>query len=82
MPRYISCHTIACMTMQQVRHLKECFTEQSETRLRRLVGSQIAGKLLLEVEAPARESLEQLFGSNRIHYDWLLRVEFDEQPSL
>ncbi len=78
MPSYVSCHTIACMTLQQIRYLKTVLEDQSRIQLKRLFGSQISGKLLVELEAENREDVEDIFSSNRIHFDWLIRVEFDE----
>ncbi|MBI4447020.1 MAG: hypothetical protein HY645_14085 [Acidobacteria bacterium] len=79
MPQYISCHTIACMTVQQVRQLAEKLKGQPQVKVHRIVGSQVLGKILMEAEADARENLERVFEANHIHYEWIFRVEFDER---
>ncbi len=84
MPHYISCHSIACMTRQQIGYLENLLRNQTRLKLYRLTGSQIEGKLLLEIEGDKREIIEQVFQSNNIHYDWLIRIEFENrwpQPS-
>ena len=77
MSRYISCHTIACMTLQQIGYLKNVLESQPQIQIKRFFGSQISGKLLIELEAESRENIENVFSSHRIHFDWLIRIEFD-----
>lgn len=71
---------MACMTLQQIRQLGRVLAGRPEMKLRRLVGSQIQGKLLLEIEAADAQVLEETYQTHRIHYEWILRVEFDEIP--
>lgn len=78
MANYISCHSIACMTLQQIRYLENVLQDQPAIQLRRLMGSQISGKLRIEMEAESREELQRVFQSNNIHFDWVIRVEFDK----
>lgn len=66
------------MTLQQIRYLENVLPDQPAIQLKRLMGSQISGKLLIEMEAESREELQRVFQSNNIHFDWVIRVEFDK----
>lgn len=68
------------MTIQQVRYLQKLLQSEPELRLKRLAGGQIAGKLLMEIETEGRAILEQVYQTHNVHYDWIMRVEFDEKP--
>jgi hypothetical protein len=35
------------------------------------------GKLLVEIEAPGRAELEKWFVVQKLHFDWILRIEFE-----
>ncbi|HEY6330247.1 MAG TPA: hypothetical protein VI756_12985 [Blastocatellia bacterium] len=85
MARYISSHTTACMTRQVLEQLVKGMHSASDETVRfvRLRGNLIEGKLIGEFEAPSLDLLTEWFKQQKIHFDWLLRVEFEyDGPSI
>lgn len=77
MPRYLSQHTLACLTRQGASELaRRLFATQTVTARRVLVNMQ-EGKMLVEFNAPSREELEKHLAAEKFHFDWLLRVEYE-----
>lgn len=77
MPRYLSQHTLACLTRQGANELaRRLFAAQPITARRVLVNMQ-EGKMLVEFEAPNREDLEKHLAAEKFHFDWLLRLEYE-----
>lgn len=77
MPRYISQHTLACLTRQGATELaRRLFAAESVTARRVLVNMQ-EGKMLAEFDAPSREDLEKHLLAEKFHFDWLLRIELE-----
>jgi len=79
MPRYLSLHTLACLTRQGADHLAARLAAADRVTARRVVMNMLEGKMLVEFESPDRETLEKWLGKEGFHYDWLLRVEFEAQ---
>lgn len=77
MARYISQHTLACLTRQGADELARRLHDASAVRARRVLVNMQEGKMLVEFEAPGRDELEKWLASQRFHFDWLLRVEFE-----
>jgi hypothetical protein len=77
MPRYISMHTLACLTRQGAEQLIARLTAAERVTMRRVQVNMIEGKMLVEFEAADREALESWFRDEKFHFDWLLRVEFE-----
>ncbi|MFZ3200233.1 MAG: hypothetical protein WA175_03680 [Candidatus Acidiferrales bacterium] len=77
MPRYISQHTLACLTRQGAEQLAERLHAGVPVAARRVLVNMQEGKMLVEFDAPGREDLEKWLASEKFHYDWLLRVEFE-----
>jgi len=77
MPRYISQHTLACMTRQGVAELSKRLHRQGAVSARRVLVNMQEGKMLVEFEAPGREELEKWLEGEKFHYQWLLRVELE-----
>ena len=77
MPRYLSQHTLACLTRQGAEELaRRVHAAKEVTALRVLVNMQ-EGKMLLEFDAAGREQLEKWFAAEKFHFDWLLLIEFE-----
>jgi hypothetical protein len=77
MARYISQHTLACLTRQGAEELgRRLHTARTVTARRVLVNMQ-EGKMVVEFEAPSREELEKWLATEKFHFDWLLRLEFE-----
>lgn len=77
MPLYISAHTTACLTKQATRELMQGLLYASEVKVRRAVWSQLAGRMLTEVEAPDQTTLEKFFETRRINCEWVMRIDLD-----
>ncbi len=77
MPRYISQHTLACLTRQGANELaRRLRAGTSVSALRVLVNTQ-EGKMLVEFDAPSRDELEKYLAAEKMHFDWLLRIELE-----
>lgn len=77
MPRYLSQHTLACLTRQGAEQLaKRILTANTVSGLRVMVNMQ-EGKMLAEFDAANREELEKWLATEKFHFDWLLRIEFE-----
>ena len=77
MPRYISLHTLACLTRQGAEQLTARLAAADRVTMRRVQINMIEGKMLVEFEAQDRETLDKWFRDEGFHYDWDLRVEFE-----
>lgn len=77
MARYISQHTLACLTRQGAAELARQFHAGTQVKARRILVNMQEGKMLAEFDAPSREELEKWLDSRKFHFDWLLRVEFE-----
>ena len=75
MPRYLSLHTLACLTRQGAEQLVAQLESAEAFATRRLLVNLTEGKMLVEFEAPGREAIERWFEQQKFHHDWLLRVE-------
>jgi hypothetical protein len=77
MPRYLSQHTLACLTRQGAEELcKKILSAKTVTGRRVLVNMQ-EGKMVAEFEAASREEMEKWLATEKFHYDWLLRLEYE-----
>ncbi len=79
MPRYLSLHTLACLTRQDAEELTARLTAATSITTRRVLVNLVDGKMLVEFEAADRPVLEQWLKAQGIHYDWVMRVEFEAQ---
>ena len=77
MARYISQHTLACLTRQGAQHLSQRLHAGAEIAARRVLVNMQEGKMLVEFEVPDREALEKWLAKEKFHFDWLLRVELE-----
>ena len=77
MPRYLTQHSLACLTRQGAEQLsKRLYAATAVTTKRVLVNMQ-EGKMLVEFDAAGRDELEKWLAAEKFHFDWLLRVEFE-----
>src|SRR5262249_20772905 len=79
MPRYVSSHTLACMTRQGAEQLTARLTAPNPIMARRVQVNLVDGKMLVEFEAATREALEEWLAGQGVHYDWLMRIELELQ---
>ena len=81
MARYISQHTLACLTRQGADELARRLHDGTEIKARRVLVNMHEGKMLVEFDAPGREELEQWLSAQKFHFDWLLRIELESLGS-
>lgn len=79
MARFISCHTLACLTRQGAEDLTVRLNRGTNVRARRVVVNLYEGKMLGEFEAENREEVEKWFQEQGFHFDWLMRVELESE---
>jgi hypothetical protein len=77
MPRYITQHSLACLTRQGAEELSRRFHGAGPVSARRVLVNMHEGKMLVEFDAPDREQLEKWLAAEKYHFDWLLRVELE-----
>jgi hypothetical protein len=77
MPLYISAHSTACLTKQALRKIIGNLTNAREVKVRRCLASQIGGRMLTEIEAADRSSLEKFFQSHLINCEWIMPIDLD-----
>ena len=77
MPRYISQHTLACLTRQGAEELSRRMLGAAPVTARRVLVNMLEGKMLVEFDVPSREALEKWLALEKFHFDWLLRIELE-----
>ena len=77
MPRYLSQHTLACLTRQGAEELAKRILAAQSVAARRVLVNMQEGKMLAEFDATTREELEKWMAAEKFHFDWLLRVDFE-----
>jgi hypothetical protein len=79
MARYVTMHTLACLTRQGAEQLVARMHAATEVTLRRAQVNMIEGKMLVEFEAVDRERLEKWLDGASMRPDWLLRIEYEAE---
>lgn len=77
MPRYLSSHTLACLTRQGAEELIKSLWKPGACRPLRALVNLTEGKMLVEFEAADREAAAAWLHSMSFHWDWLLRLELE-----
>jgi hypothetical protein len=77
MARYISQHSLACLTKQGAEELTRRLYSAERVAARRVLVNMQEGKMLVEFDAPTREDLEKWLAAEKFHFDWLLRIELE-----
>ena len=77
MARYISQHSLACLTRQGAEQLSKKLQAGPDVAALRVLVNMQEGKMLVEFEVPDRQSLEKWLAKEKFHFDWLLRVELE-----
>lgn len=79
MARYLSLHSLACLTRQGAGELVARLAGSRAFRFERAAVNLTEGKMLVEYEAADRKDIEGWFAQERFHSDWLLRVELESR---
>jgi hypothetical protein len=77
MPRYVTSHTLACLTRQGAEELATRLFSATPVKVLRIQVSMIDGKMLVEIEADSRDALESWLKGQGFHYEWVMRVELE-----
>lgn len=80
MPRYLSQHSLACLTRQGAEQLSKKIYAATAVSAKRVLVNMHEGKMLVEFDAASREELEKWFAAEQFHFDWLLRIEWQSRP--
>jgi hypothetical protein len=75
MPRYLTQHSLACLTRQGAEALAERMHGAGSTHAERILVNLAEGKMVAEWRAEGRETLEAWLRSEKVHFDWVLRIE-------
>lgn len=79
MARYLTQHTLACLTRQGAEALAARLAAAQGVVTRRVLVNMTEGKMLVEFEAAGRAALEQWLEREGFHFDWLLRIELESR---
>jgi hypothetical protein len=79
MPRYLTQHTLACLTRQGAESLAQRMQAGGTARAERVLVNMLEGKMFVEFRADSREALEGWLKTEGMHFDFLLRIEWEMQ---
>jgi hypothetical protein len=78
MPRYLSLHTLACMTRQGAEGLvRDLSAASGPVTLRRTAWSFVEGKMVAEIEAPDSDAAKAWLERHSMRPQWLMRIEYE-----
>jgi hypothetical protein len=66
---------LGCLTRQDVTELVRQVNAATLVQERRILLNMQEGKMLIEFEASDRTELEKWFVVQKLHFDWILRIE-------
>lgn len=79
MPRYLTQHTLACLTRQGAEALAQRMQAGGTARAERVLVNMLEGKMFVEFRAESREALEGWLKTEGMHFDFLVRIEWEMQ---
>ena len=79
MPRYMSLHSLACLTRQGAEQLAARLHAAGDFSVRQIWVNMTEAKMWVEAEASSREQLANWFEREKFHFDWLMRVEWEDR---
>ena len=77
MPRYLTQHTLACLTRQGAEALAQRMQGGGTARAERVLVNMLEGKMFVEFRADSREALESWLKAEGMHFDFLVRIEWE-----
>jgi len=77
MARYLTQHTLACLTRQGAENLVQKMQAGGAARAERVMVNMLEGKMFVEFRADSREVLEAWLKTEGMHFDWLVRLEWE-----
>ena len=79
MARYLAQHTFACLTRQGAEALAQRMQAGGSARAERVLVNMLEGKMFVEFRADSRENLEAWLKTEGMHFDFLVRIEWELQ---
>jgi hypothetical protein len=77
MPRYLTQHTLACLTRQGAEALARRMQAGGLAHAERILVNMLEGKMFVEFRADSRENLEAWLRTEGMHFDFLIRIEWE-----
>jgi hypothetical protein len=77
MPRYLTQHTLACLTRQGAENLAQRMQGGGPACAERVLVNMLEGKMFVEFRAESREVLEGWLKTEGMHFDWMVRIEWE-----
>jgi hypothetical protein len=77
MPRYLTQHTLACLTRQGAEALAQRMHAGGTARAERVLVNMLEGKMFVEFRSDSREALENWLKTEGMHFDFLVRIEWE-----
>jgi hypothetical protein len=77
MPRYLTQHTLACLTRQGAETLAQRLQAGGTARAERVLVNMLEGQMFVEFRADSREALEGWLKAEGMHFDFLVRIEWE-----
>jgi hypothetical protein len=77
MPRYLTQHTLACLTRQGAEALAQRMQAGGLAHAERVLVNMLEGKMFVEFRANSREDLEAWLKTEGMHFDFLVRIEWE-----
>jgi hypothetical protein len=77
MPRYLTQHTLACLTRQGAEALAQRMQAGGLAHAERILVNMLEGKMFVEFRADSRENLEAWLKTEGMHFDFLVRIEWE-----
>jgi hypothetical protein len=77
MPRYLTQHSLACLTRQGAEVLAHRMQSGGTARAERVLVNMLEGKMFAEFHAESREVLEAWLKTEGMHFDWIVRIEWE-----
>ena len=78
-PRYLTQHTLACLTRQGAEALAQRMQAGGLAHAERVLVNMLEGKMFVEFRADSRENLEAWLKTEGMHFDFLVRIEWEMQ---
>ena len=80
MARYLTQHTLACLTRQGAEALAQRMQAGAAggaARAERVLVNMLEGKMFVEFRAESREAIEGWLKTEGMHFDFLVRIEWE-----
>jgi len=77
MPRYLTQHSLACLTRQGAEALARQMLQGGSAHAERVLVNMVEGKMIVEFHAESKEALEAWLRDEKMHFDWILRIEWE-----